>query len=170
MPASKSHNDPTFGFISVTDLGGGTLIGGYLILNKLGRPLEFHCTEPVKPSRAQQILFGSALAPYLYGEQIGQALVQHSELAPQLVLTNQRDVLELRMFIDIPVAWLNTALQAPPGCIVAQMGSQQVFVDQRHDEDRHRIEQLYQQTQPQWNLEEPFQRIHEAVAELQKAA
>ena len=72
MGASQS---PSFGFVTVTDLGGAVFIGGYLILNSMGRPLEFHCTAPVKPNRAQEILYGATLEPYLYGEQIGQALV-----------------------------------------------------------------------------------------------
>ena len=42
-----------------------------MLLNLAGRPLEFHCTAPVKPNRVQQILYGPSLQPYLYGEQIG---------------------------------------------------------------------------------------------------
>jgi hypothetical protein len=168
MPASKSNNDAIFGFIRVAELGGGTLIGGYLILNSLGRPIEFHCTEPVKPSRAQQILFGSTLAPFLYGEQIGQALVNHSKLMPQLVLTDQRDVLDLRSFVEIPVAWLSSAAEVPPGCV--RCGTHPVFVSERYQTDRDYIERLFGQTQLPWKLDEPFQRIHQAIAELQKAA
>ena len=51
------------------------LFGGYLVLNLLGRPLEFHCTAPVRPNRAQEILYGPTLDPYLCGERIGQTLV-----------------------------------------------------------------------------------------------
>ena len=71
MSASGSKSVPSVGFLTVqefTDLG---LIGGYLILNAVGRPLEFHCTAPVRPNRAQEILYGPTLAPFLYGEQIG---------------------------------------------------------------------------------------------------
>src|SRR5688500_11494160 len=57
------------GFLTVVEHDQFGLVGGYLILNSSGRPLEFHCTAPVKPSRAQQILYGPTLTPYLYGEQ-----------------------------------------------------------------------------------------------------
>ena len=66
------------GFLTVTrDVEQG-LFGGYLVLNFLGRPLEFHCTAPVRPNRAQEILYGPTLDPYLVGERIGQALLETS--------------------------------------------------------------------------------------------
>ena len=70
MTASGSKAMPTVGFLTVQSFADVGLIGGYLLLNPLGRPLEFHCTAPVRPNRAQEILYGPTLAPYLYGEQI----------------------------------------------------------------------------------------------------
>jgi hypothetical protein len=172
MSASKSNGDPTFGFLSVTDLGGGTLIGGLLVLNALGRPLEFHCTEPLKPNRAQQILFGATLKSYLYGEQIGQSLVNHSSLSLGLLITDQRPMQAVRTLVDIPTIWLQRARGAdrPDGCVPLQLGSQTVWLDESHQADADLIGQHYQQALPGWDLAEPFERIHEAMAELQKAA
>ena len=85
MSASGSKSVPSVGFLTVqefTDLG---LIGGYLILNAVGRPLEFHCTAPVRPNRAQEILYGPTLVPFLYGEQIGQTLVAKGKSRPMLI-------------------------------------------------------------------------------------
>ena len=65
---------PLLGFLSILDHPQHGLTGGYLLLTLAGRPIEFHCSAPVKPTRAQQILFGPTLAPFLYGEHIGQAL------------------------------------------------------------------------------------------------
>jgi hypothetical protein len=169
MTASKSNAELRLGFLRVADLGAGTLIGGYLILNALGRPLEFHCTEPVRPNRAQQILFGSTLEPYLYGEQIGHALVHHSELRPQLLVTDQRAVLAIRALCDIPVVWLDTAVP-PSGYEAVEWGSRRVLLDQRDAVHRATVQWLCEQTSAEWNLQEPFERIQEAIAELQKAA
>jgi hypothetical protein len=55
------------GFLAVVEHELHGLFGGYLLLNATGRPLEFHCTAPVRPNRAQQILYGPTLEPYLYG-------------------------------------------------------------------------------------------------------
>ncbi len=59
-----------------------------MLLNAAGRPLEFHCTAPVKPNRTQEILYGPMLKPYLYGEQIGQTLLAKSKLMPVVVCTD----------------------------------------------------------------------------------
>ena len=57
-------------------------------MSPLGRPLEFHCTSPVRPSRAQEILYGPTLQPYLLGEQISGALLEAAKLTPWLILTD----------------------------------------------------------------------------------
>ncbi len=87
----KDDKSPTaLGFLTVIEHPQHGLMGGYLVLNGAGRPLEFHCTAPVKPNRAQQILYGPTLEPFLYGEQIGQALVAKSQLEPLLICTDVR--------------------------------------------------------------------------------
>ncbi|MEN0109860.1 MAG: hypothetical protein AAF805_03970, partial [Planctomycetota bacterium] len=53
--------------------------GGLLTVCSRGRPLEFHVTEPIHPSRAEQILFGASLRPYLCGERIGAALLAKAQ-------------------------------------------------------------------------------------------
>jgi hypothetical protein len=172
MPASKSNGDLTFGFLHVTDLGGGTLMGGLLILNTLGRPLEFHCTEPVKPNRAQQILFGATLNAYLYGEQISQSLVRHSSLKPGLLITDQRPVLAVRALVDIPTLWLpeSGSAETYEGCVPVQLGLRNVLLEEAYQADLETVLQRIQRSLPGWDLAEPFERIHEAITELQKAA
>ena len=75
MASPKNNSNPTFGFLTVVDDARFGLCGGYLVLNPAGRPLEFHCTAPIKPNRAQEILYGPTLHDFLYGEQIGGALI-----------------------------------------------------------------------------------------------
>jgi len=101
IPGRKSLS--LLGFLTVIDVQPHGLFGGYLVVNSTGRPIEFHCTEPVKPSRAQQILYGPTLAPFLYSEQIGQALFAKARQAAPLVLTDVVPALDLRNFIDVPV-------------------------------------------------------------------
>ncbi len=104
MAASDAASPAALGFLTVLEHEQHGLVGGYLILNAAGRPLEFHCTAPVKPSRAQQILFGRTLQPYLYGEQIGQTLLAKGSLEPLVVCTNVELALSVRPFVDLPVA------------------------------------------------------------------
>ena len=63
MASNDSQEPISLGFITVIDHVDLGCIGGYLILNLGGRPLEFHCTAPVRANRAQQILYGVSLKP-----------------------------------------------------------------------------------------------------------
>jgi hypothetical protein len=104
MNASGHKSLPTIGFLTVIEQADIGLTGGYLVLNTLGRPLEFHCTAPVKTNRAQEILYGPTLKPFLYGEQIGQTLLGKSRLRPLLVCTNCAAALAVRETVSTPVA------------------------------------------------------------------
>jgi hypothetical protein len=77
--------------------------GGYLLVNSVARPLEFHCTVPVQPTRAQTILFGPTLEEFLCGEQIARALLSRAKLQPQVVLVDSPAALCARHWIDLPI-------------------------------------------------------------------
>ncbi|MDR2763297.1 MAG: hypothetical protein LBB88_11895 [Planctomycetaceae bacterium] len=98
------------GFITVIDHPQHGLIGGYLVLNQAGRPLEFHCTNPVRPSKTQEILFGAALEPYLYGEQIARTLASKSKLKVVVILTNIVSALSASALINFPIAYISDNL------------------------------------------------------------
>ncbi len=110
MESTKNISKPAIGFLTVLDHPQHGLFGGYLLLNLAGRPLEFHCTAPIKPNRAQQILYGPTLESFLYGEQIGSTLLGHAKTSPLVVCTDREPVLSLRDLVDLPVA-----LVLPPG-------------------------------------------------------
>jgi hypothetical protein len=102
-PMNDANSSPAFGFLTVVDDPRDGLFGGYLVLNAVGRPLEFHCTAPIKPNRAQQILYGPTLEPYLFGEQIGQALLTKARIEPRLVCTDREPALAARAFVEVPM-------------------------------------------------------------------
>ena len=81
MKNTGPNSGCALGFLTVVDSPQHGLFGGFLLLNGGGRPLEFHCTAPVKANRAQRILYGPTLMPYLYGEQIGRTLVEKSKIS-----------------------------------------------------------------------------------------
>ena len=104
MPIADDKSPPALGFLTVLEHPQHGLMGGYLVLNRAGRPLEFHCTAPLKPNRAQQILYGPTLEPYLFGEQIGQALVAKSQVEPLMICTDLRPAMAVRSLVSAPVA------------------------------------------------------------------
>jgi hypothetical protein len=94
----------SIGFLTVVRQVEHGYVGGYLIVNPLARPIEFHCTLPVKPNRAQEILYGRTLEPYLLGEQIAATLIGKSSSAPLLVCTDEPHVLVAQTLVQVPVA------------------------------------------------------------------
>lgn len=58
---------------------------------------------PVRPSRAQEILYGPTLRPYLCGEQIATALLAKLSTPPLAVLTDDVDVMSVAQLTDVPV-------------------------------------------------------------------
>jgi len=105
MTDSRCESPIALGFLTVVAEPQHGLIGGYLLVNAHARPLEFHCTVPIRANRAQEILYGSTLPPYLYGEQIGSTLVKTSKLRPLAVFTDCEPALAAAAHIDVPL-WL----------------------------------------------------------------
>jgi len=104
MGGVGAKSRPALGFLTVLEHADHGLFGGYLVLNTSGRPLEFHCTAPIRANRAQQILYGPTLEPFLYGEQIGQTLLGKAKVAPIFVCTDREPVLAVREHTAVPVA------------------------------------------------------------------
>ena len=103
MSNTDAKSKPALGFLTVVEHPQYGLFGGYLVLNTAGRPLEFHCTAPIKPNRAQQILYGPTLESFLYGEQIGQTLINQASIPPMLICTDREPALAAREHVSTPV-------------------------------------------------------------------
>ncbi|HNX97400.1 MAG TPA: hypothetical protein PKK12_06945, partial [Candidatus Aminicenantes bacterium] len=50
-------------------------IGGVMITDSTGIPLEFKYTEPIRPTRIHQIIFGRVLERYIHEEVIKKNLL-----------------------------------------------------------------------------------------------
>jgi hypothetical protein len=103
MASTAASTTSCVGFLTVVHYAQHGYFGGLLAVNPWGRPREFHCTMPVLPSRAQEILYGATLRPYLCGEQIATALLAKLSTPPVAVLTDDVDVLSATQLTDIPV-------------------------------------------------------------------
>lgn len=179
MTTSVATRPAGIGFLTVVSDDAQGLFGGYLVLNGVGRPLEFHCTAPIKPNRAQEILYGPTLAPYLYGEQIGQALVRKSTTEVLVICTDVEPMLAVREFTTAPVALVDTSsdaasreagtLPASPGVVC--FGRHQLQTCRLHGrDDAQQIGARLASLAEQFDLVEPFARIREALLEAKRAA
>lgn len=175
MTASGLKPSSVIGFLSVREFSELGLIGGYLILNAAGRPLEFHCTAPVRPNRAQEILYGPTLAPYLYGEQIGQTLIGKGKSKPLFVCTDVEPAVSVRNFVSTPVLLLADATSSSDqrgGTRLQhfQLAAWQGAVLASKQQDQEAILASYQQHADELDLLEPFVRLREAIDEAQRGA
>jgi len=193
MSSAKSNSTPAVGFLTVLDHPQHGLFGGYLLLNMAGRPLEFHCTAPVKPNRAQQILYGPTLEAFLYGEQIGATLVGHAKNEALVVCTDREPILAVRDLVTLPVAlvlpaqaeaeptatpttecgqrtWrLDAAHPRGPRLLGFELGRNRMAVSESTGDDRQIIAERLAEVAESFDLLEPFNRIREAIEEAQQA-
>jgi hypothetical protein len=163
----------TIGFLTVVEHSPHGLFGGYLMLNASGRPLEFHCTAPVQPSRAQQILYGPTLEPFLYGEQIGATLIGKSGQMPSVVFVDQPQGIFVRQHIEVPTVLVagNDLDERPvwmADWIEFTVGQNRLMLPSRHAADREAVIDRLATIDDLFELREPFGRIREAIEEAQR--
>jgi hypothetical protein len=187
MTVSESQAPMTLGFLTVVHHEVHGYFGGYLLLNANGRPLEFHCTAPLKPNRAQEILYGPTLEPYLYGEQIGQTLIAKSKAKPQAVCTDLAAVLAAREFVSLPIALVEGCTEPPTpekpardvrmdaahGPAVLKsfvLGRNRLAVSSRHPQDQAELANRLAEVVEHVDLLEPFDRIRAAIEEAQRTS
>jgi hypothetical protein len=185
----------TFGYLSAVRSPEYGCFGGYLVISSLGRPLEFHCTAPVQPTRAQEVLYGPTLELCLFGEQIRGSLLDAARIQPAVILTDQpaaigevplaKPPLVLARSID---AMTNehaaTITMSPDLASTSHSISEhrllcfwsapfaalncELRLQSNQDGGRERIVHLLTHLAERVELLEPFGRIHDAIREAQR--
>ncbi len=188
MAETKQESANCIGFVTVRQSADHGYFGGYLIVNCHGRPLEFHCTLPLKPSRAQEILYGSTLDDFICGEQITKALITKAKLEASLIFTDCPAALASRLVSEKPIALIQVAtgsnsestpqpassLRKPAASSVSlkqfSLGHFELGVSSRHAEDDMIIKERWKAMKLEMDLLEPFERIAEALLEAHPTA
>lgn len=162
-----SSHDMTFGFLTVCTTANVGMFGGYLLVDITGRPLEFHCTAPLRVTRAQEILYGATLQRYLHGEQIGGPLLKATKLTPVAVLTDLELLLHARSHGASPVVAIQETDSQDKEEEFMSLGT---FLLRPHEKDMSKIDQLrphFESLSSSIELVEPFDRIRAAIDEAQ---
>ena len=173
MTASEHKSLASIGFLTVVDVQEVGLLGGFLAVDPVGRPLEFHCTTPVNPTRAQEILYGKSLQPFLCGELIGQALLDKCKSKPTFVLTDQPSMLATREFTKVPLVCIRDPQDEATDDMSRRVSNEPFRLGDysaRHakdyETDRAQIDSHWQSVDA-LDMTEPFDRIREAIQETQ---
>ena len=163
--------DATIGYFTVVDDERTGWTGGLLILDRGGRPLEFQCTLPVRPTRAHEILFGPTLRAHLVSQVIGKLLIAKCRTPLSLLCCDQIEGLAVESLTRAPVALIREATEADQGpisgdmlestdCVEVAGASFLVQIERR--EDVERMASCYVDLP---DAVEPFERIREAIKE-----
>jgi hypothetical protein len=153
------------GFLRIIETPAGD-VGGLLVTNRMGRPLEFQCTTPVKANRTQEILYGQTLRPYLHSELIGRTLVDRLQVKPDLILIDQPSLLDLRKHTAIALACLCAGEENDLADQTrVAIGSRSVYVHREHASDADTLTIHAQQIAADADLSEPLERVREALLE-----
>ncbi|MBL8890657.1 MAG: hypothetical protein JNL67_11825 [Planctomycetaceae bacterium] len=167
------------GFLTCTEFDGWGLCGGLLLLNQMARPLEFHCTLPVKVSRTQIILYGSSMRAHICGQVIGKALLEKAKSRPGLVITDCPETATMREESDLPLALIaasgqQSTTETTNSGEVLNIGRFQVYLTLPSEQDREPLRQRLRRElasfAEKFDLDEPFERVRQAMTEARDAA
>jgi hypothetical protein len=158
------------GFLTILRDANGSL-GGYLVTNLWGRPLEFRLSTAVQPNRVQQILYAHTLGGFICGELLGKTLIEKTATPAQLVLTDTADALALRRVTEVPVVWVAPADDVHSANLLvvrpAAAGRGPVYTHPDFAGDVPRLKESLERLGG-LDLAEPFARIREAIAEARR--
>jgi hypothetical protein len=151
-------------------------LGGYLVTNPWGRPLEFRLSTAVQPNRVQQMLYGGTLEPYICADLIGKTLVEKTSAPAGLILTDCAAALDLRLRLEAPVVWLAppddpaAARMAEAGLCVRPAGNGRgaVLCHAHFPADVTAVREVLDRVDGMVDPAEPFARIREAMGEARK--
>jgi hypothetical protein len=161
---SATDAKQSLGFLTILQENNGYL-GGYLVTNVWGRPVEFRLSSAVQPNRIQRILYAGTLRSYICGDLIGKALVDKVSTAAQYIFTDCEAVLDLRLCVEVPVVCLQAEGNGTP-----ENGHKKwpVLCHPRFPADAQAVLQLLDRLDGALDLAEPFARIREAMSEARK--
>ncbi len=164
----NTGKDAAIGFFTTEQTDGIGVTGGYLLLNLSGRPLEFHCTLPVRPTRAHEILYGATLRSHIIGERIAPALLERSRLKPILICIDSPEAAAIQSQLQSPLVMVESASVRNDCSSTESIESvRPVGDDLVHAEA---VRRALARITNSLDLAEPFQRIREALREAQQSA
>jgi hypothetical protein len=156
------------GFLTILQDATGGHLGGYLVTNQWGRPLEFRLSSAVQPNKVQQILYAGTLEAYLCADLIGHALVSKASVPVGLIVVDREAALDLRRKAECPVAFLSPGADTTGLAVSLPANRGFLHCHPAHPTDVAALRALLATLEGCLDLAEPFTRIREAIAEARK--
>ncbi len=166
MSSTEKAEQLRLGFLTAVESRDRAYVGGLLVTDSFGRPLEFQCTTPVKPNRTQELLYGPTLVPFILGELLGKTLIEKVGVKPKLVFVDRLEVLQLRTCINVPVlCLLDKSRKAPDSQPTVELGKYHFALHVDYESDRDVVKKAATQLGPDSDMKEPLDRVSDALKE-----
>lgn len=176
---SRDGAELHIGFLTAIQTREHAFVGGLLVTDRFGRPLEFQCTTPVKANRTQELLYGPTLEPFILGDLLGKALLGRIGVKPTLIVTDRQEMLALRNLVSVPVVCLgedrmtgdrpredtNPAGKTEQDTLTVVIGQHWFRTHTNFASDTTRVASLTKQLASDANLQEPLERVSDALKE-----
>lgn len=157
-------------------------IGGLLVINEEGFPLEFRCTEPIRPNVIQLMLYGASLRQFIFRELMGHNLWEHLSIRPKLLFICKAQLWCIQDKLPVPVAHLSLTDQSGELVEVADLDAEidsflvstpqgdQIAVTLMGKGTKHATEcrDLIGRCARKMDIYEPFSRVAAVLERLEK--
>jgi hypothetical protein len=178
----------SIGFLSAIEHD-SCLLAGLLVLNLVGRPIEFHCTSPVKPTRSHEVIYGPTLRSFLLADHIAPTLIANLKTLPELFCCDWVEFTETpnreEQFVfldssenvveDVPAHDSQQFRVDQPHAVLLgprwqklfsfQCAGRQLWLNSKDPARQTTVKQQVTELVSQIDLLEPFERIHNAIRE-----
>ena len=142
----------------------GKYIGGLLVVDELGIPLEFKYTEPFEPTRLQRVLYGKSLEMYVEHGLIMKSLLKNVETRPDVYFTDRLEAIDyLDDLVFIGGAILTTEDKPEEGEVLLDIGrGRGLRLVGKKEIPQNLLDELREVSQS-FDLLEPFSRLRQAL-------
>jgi hypothetical protein len=107
-------DDVTPGYLVVDLSPEGVCVGGLMVTDENGLPLDFRFTDPITPTRLQRVLYGGALERYLRADVVAGTLLSSIEVLPTVLFVDDEALLDPPK-AECPVGMVQTTRLPPLG-------------------------------------------------------
>lgn len=169
-------NNELLGYITTRVFEGPTYLGGILVVDKKGIPIEFKYVEPIKPFKLQSLLYGNTMDKYIRVESVGIPLVDAVERKPVVLFIREEPFLEESKW-NFPIVSINRY----KGEVLSNIGEfkelengeylikidanlpVRIRIDKRFRERLQELVSLLIEVGQNFDIMEPFSRLEEAI-------
>ena len=172
-------------YIVILNLEDGGYLGGIMVVDRRGLPLEFHYTEKVNPTKIQKILYGSVLSKFIKENVIGENLAKAIKTKADLLILSDAELEIEETGFNVPVVYLEKTKAEtlnPPQKSPEANASEVIFQPNKYKhpfkvrflnvegEAQKKVVDKLMQISETLDLLEPITRIKEALNAIAKEA